>query len=93
MRESRIQTQIVKYLKQHDIYYIKTIKTNRRGAPDLVICVNGAFVACEIKTQTGQLTALQKYELDNILKSKGRAFVARSCEEFIYKIEQIKACT
>ena len=47
-----------------------------RGTPDVLGCVNGAFVALEFKSsQEANVTQLQILNLQNIDKSGGMAFV------------------
>lgn len=38
------------------------------GTPDIIGCVNGLFVAIEIKTDTGKRSAMQAYKMDRIEK-------------------------
>ena len=48
-----------------------------RGIPDILGCINGHFIAIELKMdKTGQLDELQKYELSQIKKAKGHIFIA-----------------
>lgn len=42
-----------------------------RGTPDLLCCVAGLFVALEIKSEGGKLTALQSYKLQAIIDAGG----------------------
>lgn len=90
MLESQIQKSIIKYLTAHNIYFVKTVRSNRRGVPDLIICLEGLFVAVEIKTQKGRVSPLQNVELCAIIRSQGEAFVTRSLEDFKEKILFIK---
>lgn len=50
------------------------------GVPDILTCIKGRFVAIEVKTPTGKLTKIQQYQIDQINKSGGVAFVATSLE-------------
>ena len=43
------------------------------GIPDIIACVDGRFVAFEVKTETGQLSKLQKVTLGRIREAGGTA--------------------
>ena len=49
--EKEVQTEIVKYVKRHDGYAIKVMKANENGCPDLLICIDGFFIGCEVKAE------------------------------------------
>ncbi len=51
------------------------------GIPDIIACVDGRFVAFEVKTETGRLSRLQEITLSRIRDAGGRAYVVRSAEE------------
>ena len=51
------------------------------GIPDIIACVNGRFVAFEVKTETGRLSRLQEITLGRIRDAGGRAYMVRSAEE------------
>lgn len=77
MKEKDFENKIKKWLKEHGCWYVKTISTGfqRAGIPDLIACVNGRFVAIEVKGESGRPSELQKYELDQIKKSNGIGFL------------------
>lgn len=81
MSESKIQNKIIDYLNSKGAYTVKTISTNRSGTPDIICCLNGLFVALEVKTRKGIVSELQKYHLEEINKSGGIGAVVRSVEE------------
>ena len=51
------------------------------GIPDIIACVDGLFVAFEVKTETGRLTKLQAVTLGRIRDAGGRAYMVRSVAE------------
>ena len=51
------------------------------GIPDIIACVNGRFVAFEVKTETGRLSKLQEVTLGRIRDAGGRAYMVRSAAE------------
>lgn len=86
-RESEIQTKILKYLDSIGAYSVKTIATNKRGVPDILVCYKGKFIAIEVKTLGNKPSPLQIYNLDGIRESGGIAFVAFSVEDVKKEIE------
>lgn len=57
------------------------------GIPDLLGCVEGRFIAIEIKTDKGVLSALQVETIRRIKRQKGVVGVARSLDEAILIME------
>lgn len=51
------------------------------GLPDIIACVNGRFVAFEVKAPSGKTTKLQEATIRKILKAGGVAAVIRSVDE------------
>ncbi len=83
MRESRIQKKITDWLTSQNIWWMKAHQTSfsRSGAPDLIACTQGRFLAMEVKTPTGTPTLLQIREREKILKSGGTCEIVRSLED------------
>ena len=48
------------------------------GIPDLILCVNGFFVAIELKVPGNTTTQIQDVTLDKILEAGGRTAVCYS---------------
>lgn len=85
MSESKIQKEIIDYLEDKGHYVIKIIRANKSGVSDLAVCYNGKFIAIECKA-TGKkknVTELQKFHLDLVRRSGGKAFVADSVWDVI----------
>ena len=51
------------------------------GIPDIIACINGRFVAFEVKTETGKATKLQEITIQRIKEAKGKAFTVRSAAQ------------
>lgn len=51
------------------------------GIPDIIACVNGRFVAFEVKTKTGRLSKLQEVTLGRIRDAGGKAYMVKSAAE------------
>ncbi len=53
-----------------------------KGCPDLLICLHGLFVACELKVGKNGLSEAQKIWKDRILKAGGYWSAPYTLEEF-----------
>lgn len=82
MSEQQIQKRILDHLaKLPNTWSVKVISANKNGVPDILACVNGKFVAIEVKTPTGRVSPLQEYQINRINNSGGLAAVARSVDD------------
>lgn len=84
MSEKSIVTKVLRYLKtvpgcfcwkEHGGMY------GTAGIPDIIACVNGRFIAFEIKTPSGKTTKLQEATIRKILNAGGVAAVVHSVDE------------
>jgi Holliday junction resolvase len=75
--EKRVKGKVVSILKDEGVYYFfpATHGYGRSGIPDIIVCVNGVFLAIECKAGNNKPTALQIRELENIRRSGGVAIV------------------
>ncbi len=75
--ESKFKIKVMKDLKTlGKIWILKTQEKGRRGVPDLLICLNGQFVAIELKAEKKEPDPLQMFELNCIESASGLALVA-----------------
>ena len=76
-QEKNFENKIKSYLKSIGAYYIKTHgdRFSRVGTPDIIACVNGHFVAVEVKAENGKPSDLQLYHLEQIQKAGGYSFL------------------
>lgn len=89
--EKRIENQIKGYLDNIGAYYIKTHGSmfSKAGTPDIIACIDGRFVAIEVKKEVGGVVSpLQKAKIKIIRHAGGVAFVASSLEEAKRYIEE-----
>lgn len=78
--EGLFQAKIKKWLDLHTIYHIKynASALSRSGVPDRILCINGIFIGIEIKkNDKEEASLLQQYNIKEIKKQKGVAFVLR----------------
>lgn len=76
--EKQFENKIKKYLKDHGAYFLKYwagAQFTKSGVPDILACVNGYFVGIEVKAQNGKPSELQLYNIQQIRKAGGFAYV------------------
>lgn len=71
--EKIFENKIKTYLKSIGAYFIKTHgdRFSKIGTPDILACVNGKFVAVEVKGEKGKPSELQLYHIEQIHKAGG----------------------
>lgn len=77
-REKIFENKIKKYIESKGGYQLKYwagSQFTKAGIPDLLCCINGYFVAIEVKAQNGKPSELQLYTIEQIRKAGGFAFV------------------
>lgn len=80
--------------KIHQIYgkniiHIKApagIYSSRRGISDFIMCIYGVFVAVEIKTVDGTITAIQQNFLDEVMTAGGLSLCMYGKDPEVYNI-------
>lgn len=90
--ETRLRLKIQKGLQsEYPGSYWRKIHGNQfqnRGIPDLLGSVLGVFIALEIKRPRGKgATAIQKFEIHQIRKSYGYAWVVRDLKTALKAVE------
>ena len=92
MRESKLQQECVKYLKSKGIYYINIHGGGwgAKGAPDIIACINGKFVAFELKTGDNDMRPDQRIHRKRIVTNGGRHYCPRSLQEFISIVREVQ---
>lgn len=87
MTEATIQSKIMDYLRSIGGYPVKVITATVSGNPDIICCLQGRFVAIEVKQPGKRPTQLQKLKMERITAAGGVAFVARSVGDVKEKLE------
>ena len=87
--EKKLQDKAIKYLKDKEIYHINQFGNGwaSKGAPDITACINGRFVAFELKVGNNDLQDDQKIHKARIERSGGLHFSPYTLEEFIKIVE------
>ena len=70
LTEQKIQSKIIKKLKEKGYFVIKLIKTNVNGIPDLIAVKENETIFIEVKRPDGVLSELQKVRIKE-LRSRG----------------------
>lgn len=89
--EKKLQDKAISYLKGRGIYYLNLYGDGRsgKGKPDIIACINGLFVAFELKVGENDLQDDQKIHRLRIKKSNGFHCAPYSIEEFISIVEEL----
>lgn len=76
-QEKQFENKIKKYLDQQGCWYVKYFANSftKSGIPDLIACVNGYFVAIEVKASNGKPSKLQVYNRDKIREAGGISII------------------
>jgi len=69
MRESLVQSKLIKQLEKDGYYVIKLIQTNKNGIPDVLAIPKGSDVEfIEVKQKGKGPTKLQRYRIKELRK-------------------------
>ena len=76
--ESLFQKRVMRDLKSlSSSWVLKTQERTRKGVPDVLVCINGFFVAIELKaSEKAKVAPLQAFEVSCINNAGGRAYIA-----------------
>jgi Holliday junction resolvase len=89
--EKKLQDKAISYLKGRGIYYLNLYGDGMsgKGKPDVIACLNGLFVAFELKVGANDMQADQKIHKIRIERSNGLHFSPYTLEEFIDIVERL----
>ena len=76
-REKTFENKVKKFLEANGAWYVKFFANSytKSGIPDILACVNGYFVAIEVKAQNGKPSELQLYNVRKIREAGGFAMI------------------
>lgn len=96
-QEKAFENKIKKFLKDEGCWCVKFFANSytQRGIPDLLCCVNGFFLAVEVKAENGKATEIQKWNVEKIREAGGVAFVLKpsqfeSFKQLVYALKEQK---
>lgn len=91
--EKRVEDALLTYLTEINAYAIKNqaSATTGKGRPDVSACINGRYVAIEVKhgKGTSKTTLMQYNHLIRIAQAKGLAYYVNNVEDFKANIETL----
>lgn len=92
MKEKTLQAKIIDYCKTNGIYLINVYGSGMtaKGAPDLIGCYNGVFLAIECKVGKNVLSPAQQIHKKRILEAGGVHLTPYTLEEFITELEAVR---
>lgn len=90
--EKKLQDKAIRYLRERGIYYLNLFGDGMsgKGKPDLIVCINGRFVAFELKVGENDLQDDQKIHRIRIKRSGGLHYAPYTVEEFIDIVEDLE---
>ena len=90
--EKNYENKIKKYIEDSGGWQVKFFanQMTKSGIPDILSCVNGYFLAVEVKAENGRPSELQKYHVAKINESGGYAIILYP--EHYEKFKQLVKC-
>ena len=78
-QEKQFENRIKKYLTDHGIWHVKYFANGftKSGIPDILACVNGHFLAIEVKAENGKPSELQLHHIEKIKQAGGHAVIVK----------------
>lgn len=75
--EKLFETKVKNFIFEQGGWLVKFFanRMTKKGIPDILACVNGYFLAVEIKAQNGKPSELQICNCEKIRSSGGQAFI------------------
>lgn len=75
--EKIFENKIKAFIKFKGGWYVKYFanKMTKKGIPDILACINGYFLAIEVKASKGKPSELQIYNCEKIREAGGFAYV------------------
>lgn len=75
--EKTFENKVKEFIEQEGGWQVKFFanRMTKEGIPDLLTCIDGYFVAIEVKAQKGKPSKLQIHTCKEIRKANGFAFI------------------
>ena len=89
--EKKLQDKAIRYLKDKGIYALNLYGDgfSGKGKPDIIACINGRFVAFELKVGANDMQDDQKIHKLRIERSQGLHYSPYTLSEFIEIVEEL----
>lgn len=90
MREKDIEARLVREVGRRGGLTYKFVSPGRAGVPDRIIITPGGTVwFVELKTQRGELSRLQRFELERLRAHRAKATVVYGLEDMLAVLNAI----
>ena len=75
--EKTFENKVKKYIEDQGSWQVKFFanRMTKTGIPDILACINGYFVAIDVKAKNGKPSELQKYHVQKIIDAGGLAII------------------
>ena len=73
--ETELKDKVLKDLRRLGAYAVKIQQVSINGTADILACLNGRFIALELKSAEGKVSPIQTYNIKNVKKSGGLAYI------------------
>lgn len=75
--EKTFENKVKKYIEDQGGWQVKFFanRMTKTGIPDILACINGYFLAVEVKAKNGKPSELQKYHVKKINDAGGYAII------------------
>lgn len=89
--EKKLQDKVIHYLKGRGIYYLNLYGDGMsgKGKPDIIACINGKFIAFELKVGTNDMQDDQKIHKLRIERNGGLHYSPYTLSEVVEIIEKL----
>lgn len=89
--EKKLQDKAIRHLRERGIYYLNLYGDGMsgKGKPDIIACINGRFVAFELKVGANDMQDDQKIHKVRIERSNGLHFSPYTLTEFTSIVEAL----
>ena len=89
--EKKLQDKAIRYLRERGIYYLNLYGDgfSGKGKPDIIACINGRFVAFELKVGANDMQDDQRIHKLRIERSNGLHYSPYTETEFISIVEAL----
>ena len=90
MRESSIESKLVRMVRERGGLCFKFVSPGNRGVPDrIVITPAGRTVYVELKTEVGRLAAIQKWQHEELRKRGADVRTLKGLEQVKAFVEEV----
>ena len=90
MRESAIETKLVKLVRERGGLCFKFVSPGNPGVPDrIVVTPDGRTVYVELKTEVGRLSPMQKFQRAELQKRGADVRVLKGLEQVLAFVREV----